>query len=296
MRVLLTGATGFIGSHLVHRFSEAGHEVSAIVRPVSDLSAIAGVVPRGRCHFYERDFDSVERALRVTVPDVVVHLASLFISQHKAEDLPDLISSNVVFGTFLLEAMKAHGVRRFINTGTNWQHFQDSQYDPSNLYAATKKAFEDILQYYVQAHSVIATTLELTDTYGPDDKRRKIVNLLLQSIRTGKQIDISAGDQLMDLVHVDDAIEAYMLACDQTLSRDAGYLTYSVTSGPTIKLKDVVALMERVRGKRPPVNIGRRPYRHREIMSPWLQGKVVPGWKCENSLESFLREQLLSND
>lgn len=292
MRVLLTGATGFIGSRLASRCSDCGHAVSAIVRSTSDVSTIADVVSEKNCHVFNGTYGSVDFALRKSSPDVVVHLASLFIAQHNSDDVVDLVSSNVLFGAFVLEAMKVNGVHRLVNTSTNWEHFKDAPYNPANLYAATKKAFEDILLYYVEAHSLRAITLELTDTYGEADHRRKIINLLIQAIRTDTPIDVSPGEQLLDLVHVEDVIDAYMIACKLCMDEPTGHRSYSVSSGKPIKLKDIVALMERICRKPIAVNLGGRQYRFREVMKPWLNGEPLPGWKCRRTLEAFLTQQL----
>lgn len=292
MRVLLTGATGFIGSRLARRCADYGYTVSTVVRSTSDVSTIAHIVPEKNRHIFDGTFGSVDTALQHAAPDVVIHLASLFIAQHQPNDVANLVSSNVLLGTFILEAMISNGIRKLVNTSTNWQHFEDALYNPANLYAATKKAFEDILLYYVEAHSLSSITLELTDTYGQADHRRKIINLLIDAIRTDTPIGISPGEQLMDLVHVDDVIDAYMIACTLCMDIPAGHRTYSVSSGLPIKLKDIVTLMGRICRKTIPVNLGVRPYRFREVMKPWMKGESLPGWKCQRTLESFLAHQL----
>ncbi|MDZ5724904.1 NAD-dependent epimerase/dehydratase family protein [Acetobacterium sp. K1/6] len=99
---------------------------------------------------------------------MVVRLASLFVSEHNASDVDKLFMSNVVFGAHLLEAMKTLEVNYLINTGTNWQNYCGSEYNPVNLYAATKEAFEDIAKFYTQTTSLRMITLRLYDTYGID--------------------------------------------------------------------------------------------------------------------------------
>ena len=69
------------------------------------------------------------------------------------------MSSNITFGTQLVEAMVANGCYQFVNTGTSWQHYENDEYNPVNLYAATKQAFEDILRYYVETSALRVITL-----------------------------------------------------------------------------------------------------------------------------------------
>ena len=87
-----------------------------------------------------------------------------------------------------------------------WQHFGTPDYRPVNLYAATKQAFEDVLAYYADAQGIAAVTLELYDTYGPGDPRRKLIRILFEAARSGEPIQLSPGEQVIELLHVDDAV------------------------------------------------------------------------------------------
>jgi nucleoside-diphosphate-sugar epimerase len=167
---LVTGATGFVGSHLVPRLVRAGwqvHVVSRVNSRVPDAPEFFQV----KMHTHDGTTEGMIRLIGDAKPVVVFHLASLFLSQHEASDVERLVVSNVLFGNQLLEAMKTHGVSHLINTGTSWQHYENKAYSPVNLYAATKQAFESLLQYYVEAHGLRAITLKLSDTYGPHDPR-----------------------------------------------------------------------------------------------------------------------------
>ena len=171
MKVLITGATGYIGSQLAKRLHAKGHEVSLIVRPNSDLAVLDTVLPSASLHYYDGSYQSLFAALSTSQPDVVFHIASLFLAQHKPEDVARLVESNLNFPTQLLEAMSQLGMTQFINTGTSWQHYQNEGYNPVNLYAASKQAFEAMLAYYVEAKNFKSITLKLFDTYGPGDNR-----------------------------------------------------------------------------------------------------------------------------
>jgi nucleoside-diphosphate-sugar epimerase len=219
-------------------------------------------------------------------PDIVFHLASLFLSEHTADQLESLITSNVLFGTQLVEAMMANGVPLLVNTGTSWEHYCNSAYSPVNLYAASKHAFESILQYYVEAKGLQAITLKLFDTYGPDDPRPKLFTLLRRIADEQKTLGMSPGEQMIDLMHVDDVVEAFVLSADRLLcSAVEGHERYAVSSGAPIRLRDLVELFGRVIGRPLPIEWGGRPYREREVMVPWNTGVSVPGWLPTVGLE-----------
>lgn len=283
--ILVTGSGGFIGKHLCRRLALEGAEVHTLVR-----SPAGG----GREHVLQGQgseaVEHIERVLRDTGSSVVIHLASLFLAAHTHADIDRLAESNLLFGMRLLEAMDRAGTRRLINTGTYWQHFEDRPYDPVNLYAATKQAFADILAYYVNARAFSAITLELYDTYGPGDTRPKLLALLEKTAQSGAHLGMSPGAQKLDLVHVDDVCTAYVKAAERLLAGTAGHEVYAVSSGNPMPLKDVVALFERVTGRKLDIGWGEREYRPREVMVPWKSGKTLPGFAPAVSLEEGFRK------
>lgn len=276
---LVTGATGFIGSHLVRGLVREGWEVHAVVRVDSRLPD-SPEFERVTVHTYDGSTDCLMACMAQTKPDVVFHLASLFLSQHAPKDVEPLVRSNVLFGNQLLEVMRASGVRRLVNTGTSWQHFNNENYNPVCLYAATKQAFEAILEYYVQACGTRAITLRLFDTYGPEDPRPKLFRLLEKASRSPEPLLLSPGDQMIDLVHVDDVVAAYLVAAERLIDGcDSRHEVYAVSSGAPVSLKQLVEMYEQATQVRLPIQWGGRPYREREVMIPWSRGNSLPNWE-----------------
>jgi nucleoside-diphosphate-sugar epimerase len=292
---LVTGATGFVGAHLVRRLAAAGWDVHALVRPRSDLGRLGPSV--AHTHTHDGTTEGLIGIVGAARPGIVIHLASLFLAQHTPADVARLVASNVLFGTQLAEAMARHGVTRLLNTGTAWQHFENRDYSPVNLYAATKQAFDAVLQYYVEAHGLRAVTLELYDTYGPDDPRPKLLTLLRQTASGQRLLAMSPGEQLLDLVHIDDVTEAYWLAAECLLAdRVEGHERYAVSSGAPRPLRDVVAVFEEAAGVSVPIRWGGRPYRPREVMRPWDRGRPVPGWRPRVGLLDGFRQALATGE
>lgn len=289
-RALVTGATGFVGSHLVKHLLADGWSVHVICRPDSDLGQLSSVIERVTVHRFAGDIDSMRAIMRHSKPDAVFHLASLFLSEHQPQDVQRLIESNLLFGAQLAEAMSLEGVRCLVNTGTSWQHYENREYSPVNLYAATKQAYEDLLQYYVEARNLSVITLKLLDTYGPNDPRNKLIKLLLNAAHTHTQLSLSPGGQSIDLVHVEDVVRAYAQAATLQLSgASLEHRSYGVSSGQPISLKALVAELELVHDVQIPVVWGGRAYRPREVMNPWQPATPLPGWKTRISLREGLR-------
>ncbi|MFA5171979.1 MAG: NAD-dependent epimerase/dehydratase family protein [Sulfuriferula sp.] len=277
---LVTGGTGFVGANLVGRLVRDGWETHVIVRSDSNLSVLSGVEHAIQIHVHDGSTEQLIEIVKFASPLVVFHLASLFLAQHTPQDIEPLIHSNLLFSTQLIEAMsRVDGVCHLINTGTSWQHFESKEYSPVCLYAATKQAFEAILTYYVEASNISAISLQLHDTYGPNDSRAKLFTLLRRTARTQEKLLMSPGEQLIDLVYIDDVLDAYLLAAERCLQNEVvRHEIYSVTSGNPIKLRDLVATYGQITGQTLEVEWGARAYRPREVMLPWSKGSVVPGW------------------
>ncbi len=284
-RLLVTGGTGFIGSRLVHGFAEAGLAVGALVRARSDAGRLD---PRATVLHHDGSTDGLYDLVRSFAPDAVIHAATTFVGVHGPGQIVPLIQSNLLFGTQLLDAMARCGVARLVNFGTAWQHFDGDRYDPATLYAATKQAFEDIAAYYVAAEGFAVLTLKLTDTYGPDDPRGKLVSALLQAQRAGSALALSPGAQGINLLHVDDVLSGVRVGLSRVLAADAGTHERFALRGPeTLSLQNLVARLERLGGRPIRADWGARPYRPREVMHPWM-GPLLPGWSAAIGLDAGL--------
>lgn len=290
---LVTGATGFVGSHLVRRLIKEGWETHIITRSSSNLKLLEDVRDKIIVHQYDGTTNSMINIVKEAEPEIVFHLASLFLAQHTSEDIERLVQSNLLFGVQLAEAMTLQGVTKLINTGTSWQHYEKEDYNPVCLYAATKQAFEDMLKFYVEASELKVITLKLFDTYGPDDPRPKLFTLLRKVAEEQTELAMSPGEQLIDLVYIDDVIDGYLQAARRLLdNKVSGMEEYAISSGNPISLKELVVLYSKIVKKPMPINWSGRPYRPREVMVPWNKGKRLLGWKPKISIEDGLKDFL----
>ena len=287
--ILITGATGYIGSNLARILVANSVDVHIIVRETSSLLPLSDVINKIIIHVHDGSFDSILNIVSSSKPDVVIHLASEYVLNNKSPQIKSLLNNNVTFPSQLLEAMSVCGVTKFINTGTSWKYYNSEDYQPVNLYAATKKAFEDILTYYVDVFSWNVVTLNLFDTYGPNDKRKKVINLLLDTATSSKELQLSPGEQLIDLVYISDVVSAYVRTIEIVNKMDTGHDQYGLSSESPIKLKDLVLICEKSWGIKLPVLWGARPYREREVMKPWTSYKRLPNWKPEMQLLDGLK-------
>jgi CDP-paratose synthetase len=277
MKILITGITGFIGSNLYKELNKNGHTLYSIIRNESDLTRLNkdGVT----CCLYN-NFNDLNAFFLENEFDGIIHLASKFIVNHNSQDLNDLINSNVLFSTQILELACKNNVKWFINTGTFWQHYNNSDYLPVNLYSATKQAFESIAKFYTDVYDIKFVSLKINDTYGPNDTRSKIFNLWLKISQTNDVLDMSPGEQLIDIVYIDDVVQAY-IELILLISNPQSELnnSYYISSKNIMSLKKLSEIFENVINKKLNINWGARDYRNREVMVPAIKGELVPNWE-----------------
>lgn len=292
MKILVTGATGFIGQNLVKVLLDKNYEVHCIVRADSNTSNISQKVTVFK---YDENIGSLIEYFNKQNFDGVIHLASLFLASHTQDDISNLISSNVKFGVELLEASKQSNTKWLINTGTFWQNYENEDYNPVNLYAATKEAFESVAKYYTQTSNLIFTTIKLNDTFGANDTRNKIFNLWNKIAKSGEILEMSAGEQIIDISYIDDVVLAYEVLITHLNSNqkeDFKNKTFAVSSNERMSLKELSKVFEEATNTKLNIKWGVRPYREREVMNPWKNGKVVPNWEPKYTLKQAIQKTI----
>ncbi len=286
-KVFITGATGFIGNAVARFCLAQGSETHVLMRsPESKQHFPPGIT----AHLTDGSLDSLRLALERARPDTVFHIASLFLANHEPAQAGPLVASNILFGTHLLEAMALTGCTKLVNTGTSWQHLATPDYRPVNLYAATKQAFEDIVCYYHQVFGLSCVTLKLFDTFGPGDTRRKLVNILMEAAQTGAVLEMSPGEQIIDICYIDDIVTAYAQAARLLNTADEPVLDDYFVSGERLTLRRLVEVVGSTLGREINARFGARPYREREVMQPVAPGeRLLPGWKPRYGLSDGIR-------
>ena len=283
---LITGATGFIGTHLAARLVERRATVVAVVRPTTDTR----LIPEGvRPIVHDGTTAGLVDVVRRVRPDITFHLAARFVAQHGPDDIAGLVADNVLLSAQLFDALAGAGCGRLVNVGTGWQHRAGAPTRPVNLYAATKQAVQDLLAFFTDASPLRAVTLKLFDTYGPGDRRQKLFTILRRASETGVPLQMSRGEQLLDLVHVHDVVAAMLVAAQRAGSNEVEPSeVFAVSAATRYTLREVVELYSSITGRRIDVIWGGRPYRDREVMIPW-SGDPLPGWQPAVSLADGLR-------
>lgn len=279
-KVLISGATGFIGSEVTRELIYLNADVAVITRTQPSVAPVNWIKVEDDQPFPVKEVENFH-------PHIVIHLATLFKASHDESDIRPLIRSNIEFGTHLLD-VATHLRATFINVSSYWQHHNGEPYSPVSLYAATKQAFLDIAQYYAEL-GLDFRNLTIYDTYGLRDQRNKIVSQLINAGMNKQRIDMGSGDQLINLLFLEDVVSAIFQLAELSAWKQSQALDYVVRTESSISIRELVEVIEKVTHSEIEANWGARPARMREMTSDWCFGKLLPGWEQSVSLEDGIR-------
>ena len=286
MNIVMTGATAYIGKKLLKRLKTEGHKVYALVRESSDITQIKGEAEAVICC---TPYLELYAKLEAVLPDAYINLAGYYCGVHTPEKVQLLCDSNFLLPMYVTDAVAAAGGKYIIHTSSAQQCYMGESFNPLNLYAATKQSFEDVLRYYTSVRAVSSVVLQLFDTYGADDTRNKVFNLV-RRMHEGGEPAMSPGEQKMYFCYVDDVVDAYMKALTFVWQQKPGfYEKYAVRGENPIQLKEFVQKYIRYTGRNITPRWGEKAYMKKEIMDPAGYGRTVPGWQPKISYEEGIR-------
>jgi len=300
MNILITGATGFIGSHLVERLiKEKKHKLIIIKRKTSNIWRIKEFIDKCLVYDYE-DFVDLENIFKENKIDLIIHLAAKYVKQENdMNEINEMINTNISFPCTLLYYSYRYGVKYFINTGTCFEYKlgnkkidEKQEYKPFNFYASTKLAFEEILRYYSFNKDVKAITLKLFYPYGEKDNNNKLIPFLIKNIIHNKEIFLTKGEQQLDYTYIEDVIDAYIKSID-FIKKIKNYEVFNIGSGKAITIKKIVNYLFKLSQKKPVIFFDKIPYSLNEIMfleANNKKAKKLLKWKPKYSIYDGLKK------
>lgn len=299
--VLVTGATGFIGSHLARRLVKDGCDVHVLHRPGASLARIADLEGSLTAWAADlRDRDRVESVVARVAPRHAFHLANatdLRFLDADLERVRESVENNLLGGINLLVALRRAGsVRRAVRAGTLEEYghgpapfSEDQREAPVTPYSASQVALTHYWQMLQPALSFEAATVRLALTYGPGQSERFFLPSLIRHCREGRDFDLTSGEQRRDLVFVTDVVEALCRAA--TAAGLAGRIV-NVGTGHSHRVVDVARRVVGLCGSPIEVRVGAAAPRSFEIadfLGRTERARELLGWEASIGLEAGLR-------
>lgn len=262
MTVLVTGATGFVGSQVVRQLVASGEDVALIVRLGSSRRRLDGVLDR--VQVFEGDLDdgaAIERLLERCRPQACVHAAWYAVPGEylaSAHNLDSMRSS-----LDLLERLARAGCTHVVGIGTCFEYEmqstplnEDSPTKPSTLYAAAKLAFYLVAAQRAAQLGIGLAWARLFYLYGPYEDERRLVPAAIKALSAGREFLATSGKQVRDYLHVEDVASALC-----ALSRNELGGVFNVCSSRPVTIADLMRTLGELLGRPELIRLGTLPNR-----------------------------------
>jgi nucleoside-diphosphate-sugar epimerase len=290
--VFLTGATGFLGSALLHALVESGRPVFAMTRPQSRLDRIAGLLARPNLRLVDASPDALDTEFARRSIGTIIHAAT----EYGRDGVPiaTILDANLILPVRLAELGIRHGARAFINIDSFFNKFHGSY---SNLlnYSLSKLTLLNWLEKLSPRITIVNAVLE--HMYGPGDSGSKFIEMMIRSIAIDRitAVDLTHGHQKRDFVYISDVVSAILAILVHVEDHALPFKTIGIGTGEAMQVRDMVSLIATLSDSPTELRFGTVPYRADEIMSSHADTRDLDalGWQPQVTpaagIEAILR-------
>lgn len=299
MKILLTGATGFLGSKILRRLLDKKEEVVVLKRSTSDLKRIKRWIPQCKC--YDVDKVSINSIFEAEKPEVVIHCATSY--GRGGNQVLQVVESNVMFGLELLQCATNHNCQYFINTGTFYMK-QISQCGTLKKdvhmadYTLSKYQFVCWGEAFSTMGKLNFINMNLEHIFGEEDDEGKFIHMVEKNcIANVESLELSDGMQLRDYIYSENVVDAYMCVLEH-LQKLNGYHEFEVGMGEPILLKDFVTMIKEVAESYTVLEFGKRPRNSNEpeCSVADISGLEQLGWKPRFSRREGIEKMIMHDN
>jgi CDP-paratose synthetase len=281
-KILLTGVTGFLGSHLAKALLIAGYDLLALKRNNSSLNRIESITSNIKFIDVE-DLDYNKIFKEHNNIDIIIHTATNYVRLQ--ETASEILNINTDFPLKLLEAASNARVKVFINTDTVLEKYL-------NIYALSKNQFLQWGEYFAIHEKIKFINLRLEHFYGVNDDVLKFSSYILnECLINTPEIKLTKGEQKRDFIFIDDVVSAYMLILQKCHEFQKLFVNFDVGSGQSISIRSFVEIVHQLTGSSSRLDFGALPYRKGEMMNTMADtsGLLNLGWQCQIDLITGLK-------
>ncbi len=297
MRILITRATRFIGSHLLPRLLEQRHDVFSLQRYVTGRYVLGA--DRGLKSVFGdlRDHFAVRRILHEIQPEVVIHLAAVSPVAYSYDHPNEVLEANLTETVNLAEAClrEIPHFRQFLFASTSETYgngpvpkTEETPQNPNSPYSVSKLSAEKYILYMRDAHGFPATVLRPFNTYGRKDNTHFMVERIIVQMLRGDVVKLGDPTPVRDLIYVDDHVGAYLscLGNEKAIGE-----VFNFSTGRGISVQGLVDLLEQITGFRDEIiwdTIPRRPLDIQVLYGDSTKAAKILGWHPAVTLEKGL--------
>lgn len=249
-KVLLTGASGFVGANLVRRLLKDGHEVHVLLRETAKTWRLKDVLSEVTSHKVAlEDEQKLTSVVKQISPDWIFHTA-VYGAYAAQDSFETALTTNIIGTHNLLKAAVKNGFEAFVNTGSSSEYgykahppSEDEALEPNSYYAVTKATATHLAQLFATQHKAHIPTLRLYSVYGPYEEHTRLMPTIIRLAQEGALPPLVDPDIARDYVYIDDVVDAFIAAAE-TPSKKLGAI-YNVGTGKQITLRQLVTVVKK---------------------------------------------------
>ena len=276
MKIGIIGSTGFMGENISAFLKKKNYQV----KNFSSYKKLK-----------KNWLETVCKEIKRYSPEIIINCSASQMLDDDKKSIESLIYTNLYSQSFFVsEAKKLKNFIGFITFGSRWEYDENGNYKPNTFYAASKHASDYLLKYFADKKTTIVV-LKIFDTYGINDKRSKILNLLLKNYKNNTKLKLSPGAQEIDYVNILDICELIKLICrDIKKNKINGFKKYTVSSNKPITLIKLTKILKKILKKDLDIEMGALKYRDNESMKTLKKIFNYKSWKPKSNLTKDLKK------
>lgn len=299
-KVFITGATGFIGSHMARRLVREGYEVHALTRSNSDTARIRDVESSIVKHIGNlTDREGIFKILREIEPSHIIHFAVSTAMSGMTAPADEVVRTNLEGMVNLVDAAKEINIDSFINTGTFLEYGsanrpskeEESQGIPPEIYSITKLASTHYGQVVAQKEGKPIVTIRLFTPYGPHITKGRLVYNVIASALKNEPIRMTGPKITRDFIYVEDLMDLYLEAMQK--ARQFPGEIFNAGSGKATTFEDLVKMIVKITDSKSGVEWGALPsvvYDNNLWQADMEKTFSHFSWRPQNTLEDGLKK------
>ena len=295
--VLVTGASGFFGSHVARRCVTDGNDVHVLCRVGADTARLADVRSAITVHTGDLgERDDVRSVVERVQPQRVYHLAAATMHGGKPPSSDEQLRTNLGGSITLMDAGADAGVEAFVNVGDAFEYgpragavSEDTPCRPVSVDGVTKYAATLYGQALAASRDLPVVTVRAFSIVGPSDDPRRLIPRLVDAARTGGRVSLSDHGIVRDFVWIDDAVDLLVRAADRAVPMRGTVVNCG--SGVATSLGDLVDTVERVTGASAVAEWGTYPQASHDVEHPIADVRVASsrlGWRPSTAIGGMI--------
>jgi len=269
-KILLTGGSGFIGKNILEELSKS-YKITSLIRKKKKIT-----IHKNINFLYFKNLNYLDQILKKEKFDIIIHCATHYKKIHNENDIKKMIDANIYLGNIILDNYKNIKFKKFINFTTVWENFDGFKNNPPNLYSTYKLSFSNIIKFYQkQLPKVNFYNLYLSETFGLNDKRKKILSTIKKNYKKNSPTTIVSKNLSINIINIKDIVSAINIILTKKIKKGS----YALVNNKQTSVHQLIGEFNK--------------FNKKKIKFVWVSAKIIkekmfnykkiPGWFPQNS-------------